>query len=64
MFSIITREPVAIAFAAQALLLLAVAFGAKVTAEQIAAFNTAFAAVLSVLVRRKVSPVSTKEQKP
>jgi len=52
---IFNREPVAVAAAVRAVILAVVAFGVKLTAEQIAATMVAVEAVLTVAVRRKVS---------
>ena len=52
---IFNREPVAVAAAVRAVILAVVAFGVKLTAEQIAATMVAVEAVLAVAVRRKVS---------
>ena len=45
--------------AVQAVLVLVAAFGLKLTAEQMASLVTASAAFLALVVRRKVSPVSS-----
>lgn len=52
------REPVAIAAAIRALVLLGVAFGLHWTAEQIAALMVAVEAVLALIVRSKVTPTT------
>lgn len=49
-------EPVLILGAVQAILALFVSFGLDLTADQTAAIVAASAAVLSVVVRRKVTP--------
>jgi len=46
------REPVAIAAAIRAVILLAIAFGLRWTPEQIAAIMLAVEAILTVVVRR------------
>lgn len=52
-----TREPVAIAAAVRAVLVMLGAYGLDLTAEQIAATVVAVEAVLAIVVRRKVTPV-------
>ena len=52
------REPALILGAVAALIMLAVGFGLPVTPEQVALINSAVAAVVAVLVRRKVTPVA------
>lgn len=49
-------EPVAIAAAVRAVLVMAGAYGLGLTGEQIAATVVAVEAVLAVIVRRKVTP--------
>lgn len=51
-----TREPVAIAAAARAVIACAVAFGLSWSAEQVAALVVAVEVVSGLLVRSKVSP--------
>lgn len=51
------REPALILGAVNAVLALAAGFGLDVTPEQVGLLNAAFAAVLAVIVRSKVSPV-------
>lgn len=51
-----SHEPVAIAAAVRAIILCAVAFGLKWSAEQVAAIMLALEAVLAVVVRSKVTP--------
>lgn len=50
-------EPALVLGAVQAILALLLAFGVDLTPEQIGAILAVSAAVLSLLVRRKVSPV-------
>lgn len=50
------REPVAIAAAIRAVILVGVAFGLRWSPEQIAAVMLAVEAILAVIVRGKVSP--------
>lgn len=54
---ILGREPVAIAAAFRALILLAVSLGLHFTPEQIAVTMLAIEAVLALLVRAVVTPV-------
>lgn len=49
-------EPALLLGAVQAVVALAVAFGLDLSAEQVGAILAASAAVLSVLLRRKVTP--------
>ena len=56
MFSIIKQEPVLTMGVIQSALALVVSFGLHLSAEQMGAILTASAAVLSLVVRRKVSP--------
>ncbi len=58
------REPALILGAVAAIIMLAVGFGLPVTPEQVALINSAVAAVVSVLVRRKVSPVADGKHRP
>ena len=51
------REPVLIIAAIKAVILCAVAFGLKLTADQIIALGVAIEAVAAVVTRSKVSPV-------
>lgn len=51
------REPALILGAVNAVIALAVGFGLPVTIEQASLINAAVAAVLSVIVRSRVSPV-------
>lgn len=51
------REPALILGAANALLALAVGFGLDVSPEQVGLINAAVAAILSVVVRSRVSPI-------
>jgi len=55
--NLFNREPALVMGAVNALLALAVGFGLPITIEQGALINAAVAAVLSVIVRSKVSPV-------
>ena len=52
------REPVAIATAIRSVILMAVSFGLHWTAEQIAAVMIAVEAVLALVVRSQVTPIS------
>lgn len=52
------REPALILGAVNALIAVAVGFGLSVTPEQVGLINAAVAAVLSVVVRQQVTPVS------
>jgi hypothetical protein len=52
----VSKEPALILGAVNAVVALAVGFGLDVTPEQVGLINAAVAAVLSVLVRRKVTP--------
>jgi uncharacterized membrane protein len=52
----INREPVAVAAALEAVLVVAIAFGVDVTAEQLAAIVTAVTLVLGLFVRSQVTP--------
>jgi hypothetical protein len=54
---IFDREPALILGALGAIITLVTAFGLDLTAEQVAGINAAAVAVLSVIVRAKVSPV-------
>lgn len=54
-------EPALLIGALNALIALAVGFGLELTGEQQALIAAAVAAVLSVAVRRRVSPVVTDE---
>lgn len=56
------REPALILGAVNALLALAVGFGLSVTPEQVGLINAAVAAVLSLVVRQRVSPVTPDRQ--
>lgn len=51
------NEPVAIAAALRAVLLAAMAFGLKMSADQMAAVMVAVEAILALFVRSKVTPV-------
>lgn len=53
------REPVAIAAAIRAVILLIVAFGVQWSAEQIAAIMLAVEAILAVITRQSVTPNQT-----
>lgn len=55
------REPALILGAVQALLALGLSFGLHLTSEQIGAIMAASAAVLAVITRSQVTPVSPKE---
>ena len=57
MRNLLNAEPVAIAGLVQAGLALVVSFGLQLSPEQIGAIMAFTAALLAVLVRRKVSPV-------
>lgn len=54
----IKKEPALIAGLVQAAILLVTAFGLNLSSEQVAAINTATAAVLALVVRKSVSPVT------
>lgn len=54
--TILGREPVALASALRAVLLVAIAFGVAVDEEQLAAIMLAVELVLALLVRSKVTP--------
>lgn len=56
MFNIIKQEPVLTMGVIQSAIALGVSFGLHLTAEQMGAILTASAAVLSLVVRRRVSP--------
>jgi hypothetical protein len=56
MGTILGREPVLVYAVVQAAITLAVTFGLQLSAEQIGAILTASLAVLSFLVRSKVTP--------
>ena len=51
------REPALVLGAVNAILALAVGFGLNVTSEQVGLINAAVAAILSVIVRQRVSPI-------
>lgn len=51
------REPALVLGAINAILALAVGFGLNVTSEQVGLINAAVAAILSVIVRQRVSPI-------
>lgn len=53
-----SREPALILGAINALVALAVGFGLDITPEQVGLINAAVAAVLSVVVRSRVTPVN------
>lgn len=53
----LNAEPVAIAAAVRAILVMAAAYGLGLTGDQIAATVVAVEAVLAVIVRAKVTPV-------
>lgn len=55
--NIFNREPALVLGAVNAVLALAVGFGLPITIEQGALINAAVAAILSIIVRAKVSPV-------
>lgn len=50
------REPALILGAVSAIVSLAVGFGLDITGEQVALVNAAVAAVVSLIVRQKVTP--------
>jgi hypothetical protein len=54
---IFNREPALVLGAISAIVLLAVGFGLDVSTEQLALINAAAAAIVSVIVRSKVTPV-------
>ena len=54
---LLNAEPVAIAAAVRALLVVAIAFGLNFTGEQVAATVVAIELVLGLFVRSKVAPV-------
>ena len=54
---LLNREPALIMGAAQASIALAVSFGADLSGEQVAALMGCLAAVMSVIVRRRVTPL-------
>jgi len=58
MKSIFNREPSLILGALQAILALVLAFGVDLSTEQVGAILAASAAVLAVVTRQAVSPVS------
>lgn len=51
------REPALVLGAINAILALAVGFGLNITSEQVGLINAAVAAVISVIVRQRVSPI-------
>jgi hypothetical protein len=55
---ILGREPVAIAAALRALLLVGIAFGLAISEDQLVAIMLAVELVLAVIVRQKVTPVT------
>ncbi|MGH9178815.1 MAG: hypothetical protein ACRD0N_09720 [Acidimicrobiales bacterium] len=55
---IFRREPVLFLVAVQALLGLAVAFGASLDGEQVAAVNAVAAAVAGLFARQRVTPMA------
>ena len=55
--NIFNREPALVLGAVNALIMLAVGFGLSLTPEQVVLINVAVAAVVSVIVRSKVTPV-------
>jgi len=57
MWDAIKREPALLAGALQALLVLLLTFGVPLTDEQVAAILALSAAVLAIVVRRRVRPV-------
>ena len=57
MRNLFDREPALLLGAVNAIIALAVGFGLGITIEQAALINAAAAALLSVVVRSKVSPV-------
>lgn len=58
---IFDREPALILGALQAIISLIAAFGLDLTGEQVAGINVAAAAILSVVVRQKVTPVDRSQ---
>ena len=51
------REPVAILYAIMTIIGVAMAFGLKISAEQLAGINVGLAAIFAVITRSQVSPV-------
>lgn len=51
------REPALVLGAINAILALAVGFGLNITSEQVGLINAAVAAIISVIVRQRVSPI-------
>lgn len=56
---ILGREPVLILAALQAIIALGIGFGLKLTGEQVALIIAATAAVIAVITRQVVTPVSS-----
>lgn len=51
------REPVAVLYAIMTIIGVAMAFGLRISAEQLAGINVGLAAIFAVLTRSQVTPV-------